>query len=116
MTYSNGLYGHCRELLWRTCKDAVQTNILITHGTDTMIDTAAYLAKKEPQLQKRIVLTGALLPATFKNSDAEFNVGVAIGALQCLAQSGVFVSMSGRVHPWNQAMRDNATGKFISSE
>ena len=101
-----------RELLWIRCQQATQTSILITHGTDTMIETAAYLAKRK--LQKTIVFTGAFLPATFKMSEAEFNVGVAVGALQCSSQCGVFVAMSGRVHPWNKVTRDNVNGKCIA--
>ncbi|XP_022095674.1 uncharacterized protein LOC110981935 isoform X2 [Acanthaster planci] len=103
-----------REFLWKACLEAPQTKILITHGTDTMIDTAAYLARKEPPPQKMIVLTGAFLPATFKLSDAEFNVGVSLGALQCLTETNVYVSMSGRVHRWDRVTRDSDSGKFIA--
>ncbi|MEO1526238.1 MAG: asparaginase domain-containing protein [Planctomycetota bacterium] len=67
--------------------------ILITHGTDTMIETAKQLPTRE---NRCVVLTGALAPAKFKTSDAEFNVGMAIGVLSSL-QSGVHLVMNGRV-------------------
>jgi L-asparaginase len=67
--------------------------VLITHGTDTMVDTAKALASIEG---KTIVLTGALNPARFRGSDAEFNIGTAVGAVQSLPP-GVYVAMNGRI-------------------
>ena len=72
-------------------------HILITHGTDSMTETAAVLKNIE---NKTIVLTGALNPARFKDSDAVFNIGCAVGAAQSLPQ-GVYIVMNGRV--WNPA-------------
>ena len=70
-------------------------HVLITHGTDTMVETAAVLQG----LQNRtIVLTGALNPARFRDSDAVFNIGCAVGAVQCLPP-GVYIAMNGKV--WN---------------
>jgi L-asparaginase len=69
--------------------------VLITHGTDTMVETAAELRGLEG---KTIVLTGALNPARFRDSDAIFNIGCAVGAVQCLPP-GVYIAMNGRV--WN---------------
>ncbi|XP_033626154.1 probable L-asparaginase periplasmic isoform X2 [Asterias rubens] len=102
-----------RELLWKTCQQATQKTILITHGTDTMIETAAYLAKRRLP-NKNIVLTGAFLPATFKKSEAEFNIGVALGALQCLTECDVYIAMTGRVLRWDKVTRDNLNGKCIA--
>ncbi len=82
-----------RELIRRTIAAQPHRHVLVTHGTDTMIETAKVLAGID---DKVIVLTGALNPARFQASDAVFNIGCAIGALQCLSP-GVFIAMSGRV-------------------
>ncbi|KAI8483592.1 PREDICTED: uncharacterized protein LOC109469723 isoform X2 [Branchiostoma belcheri] len=100
-----------RELLSQVCQASTQSRILITHGTDSMIDTAAYLAKK--RLPKTIILTGAFRPEKFKDSDADFNVGVAIGALQTIHINDVFIAMNGRVYWWNEVTRNQETGQFI---
>ncbi len=77
-------------------------HVLITHGTDTMVDTAAVL-KDVPD--RTIVLTGALNPARFRDSDAVFNIGCAVGAVQSLS-AGVYIAMNGKV--WNpDAVRKN---------
>lgn len=70
-------------------------HVLITHGTDTMVETARVLEGLEG---RTIVLTGALNPARFRDSDAVFNIGCAVGAVQCLPP-GVYIAMNGRV--WN---------------
>jgi len=84
-----------RELVRATIAAQDERHVLITHGTDTMIDTAMALAAIEG---KTIVLTGALNPARFRGSDAQFNIGTAVGAVQSLPP-GVFVAMNGRI--WN---------------
>ena len=84
-----------RELLRDTIAAQPQRCVLVTHGTDTMVQTAAVLADIPG---KTIVLTGALNPARFEGSDAEFNIGCAIGAVQSLPE-GVYIAMNGRV--WN---------------
>ena len=71
------------------------SNVLITHGTDTMVETAAVLQDID---DKTIVLTGALNPARFRDSDAVFNIGCAVGAAQSLPP-GVYIVMNGKV--WN---------------
>jgi len=86
-----------RELIRRTIEAQPAGHVLVTHGTDTMIQTAKVLASIP---DKRIVLTGALNPARFQNSDAVFNIGCAIGAVQSLP-AGVYIAMSGRV--WDPA-------------
>ena len=70
-------------------------HVLITHGTDTMIDTAAVLKELT---DRTIVLTGSLNPARFRDTDAVFNIGCAIGAVQSLSP-GVYIAMNGRI--WN---------------
>ena len=83
---------------------------IITHGTDTIIETAAYLADK--LAGKVLILTGAMLPQRFMNSDAAINLGVAIGAANTLP-AGVYVAMHGIVKPFNELQRNEQTGKFF---
>lgn len=97
-----------REFVRKACTGAVADRILITHGTDTMIDTARVLSAIP---DKTIVLTGATQPHKFRESDAEFNIGVAIGALNVLAR-GVFIAMNGRVHKWNECEK-LPDGRFV---
>ncbi|MDD5721303.1 MAG: asparaginase domain-containing protein [Candidatus Pacebacteria bacterium] len=87
-----------RQLIKKACESTIENKILITHGTDTMIDTAKVLSTIP---NKVIVLTGASQPYQFRESDAEFNVGVAIGALNVLNQ-GVYICMNGRVYQWDK--------------
>lgn len=70
-----------REDLWNIIIDQKVEKVIITHGTDTMIETSLFLSRKmnEVENQMKIVLTGAFLPESFKDSDADFNIGVAIG-------------------------------------
>ena len=93
------------------CKEASAHKILITHGTDTMMQTAAFIA--ECQLDKMIILTGSFLPETFKDSDADFNIGVAIGALQSMPTGGVYIAMNGCVSHWSKCERDPQTNLFM---
>ena len=87
-----------RKLIHDTIAANVCQHVLITHGTDTMVETARTLSGIE---NKTIVLTGALNPARFRDSDAVFNIGCAVGSVQCLPP-GVYISMNGKV--WNPAM------------
>lgn len=75
-------------------RESSEDKILITHGTDTIIDTACYIAKHVHD--KSVVLCGALKPEAFKNSDADFNIGCAIGALNTVPY-GVYIAVGGRV-------------------
>src|SRR6187402_308797 len=86
-----------RELLRATIAAQAAAHVLVTHGTDTMVETAQVLASIPG---KTIVLTGALNPARFQGSDAVFNIGCAVGAVQTLAD-GVYIAMNGRV--WDPA-------------
>jgi L-asparaginase len=85
--------------------------ILITHGTDTMAQTGRMLADIEG---KTIVLTGAMQPATLRNSDAEFNVGFALAAVQCLS-SGVYIAMNGQLFDPFRVTKDRAGHRFIEA-
>lgn len=82
-----------RELLRATVAAQPDQHVLITHGTDSMVETAKVLKSVEG---KTIVLTGALNPARFRGSDAEFNIGTAVGAVQSLPP-GVYIAMNGRL-------------------
>jgi L-asparaginase len=86
-----------RDLIRRTILAQPQRHVLVTHGTDTMVETARVL---EGIADKVIVLTGALNPALFKGSDAVFNIGCAVGAVQALPP-GVYIAMNGRI--WDPA-------------
>jgi L-asparaginase len=94
------------------CRDADETRILITHGTDTMIETARALAAALPAIgAKTIVLTGAMVPYAFGSSDGLFNLGSALSFVQVL-EPGVYVAMNGRAFEWNRVGKNRATGIF----
>jgi L-asparaginase len=97
-----------RALVRTRVEAAPERLILITHGTDTMTQTAA---KLEGLADKVIVLTGAMQPARFRNSDAVFNLGCAVGALQVLPP-GVYIAMNGRVFPAAEVKKNRAAGRF----
>ena len=86
-----------RELVRDTIAAQAARHVLVTHGTDSMVETAKVLADIPG---KTIVLTGALNPARFRGSDAEFNIGTAVGAVQSLP-AGVWIAMNGRI--WDPA-------------
>ena len=89
---------------------ADESRIVITHGTDTMTDTAAALAGITG---KTMVLTGALAPARFAETDAPFNLGMAFAAAQC-CPPGVWIAMSGQVFDGLKVRKDRAAGKFVA--
>jgi L-asparaginase len=97
-----------RELLRATIAAQEEAHVLVTHGTDTMIDTARVLASIA---DKTIVLTGALNPARFRGSDAEFNIGTAVGAVQSLPP-GVYIAMNGRVWDPGKVRKNVAANRF----
>lgn len=99
-----------RKKIVEFCKEAENDRIIITHGTDTMLDTAKVLAA----LDKTIVITGAMRPERFTNSDAPVNIGMAIAAVQTLTP-GVYIAMHGRVLSWQGCKRDE-NGRFIKIE
>lgn len=98
-----------RQVILEACKSTDATRMVITHGTDTMIKTAELLAQLT---DKTIVLTGAMLPELFKNSDADFNLGSAVGAASIL-QPGVYLTMSGCVFKWDEVTFNDATSQFV---
>ncbi|WP_147652234.1 asparaginase domain-containing protein [Vulcaniibacterium gelatinicum] len=97
-----------RELLRATIAAQPMRHVLVTHGTDTMVETAKVLAGIPG---KTIVLTGALNPARFRGSDAEFNIGTAVGAVQSLPP-GVYIAMNGRVWDPHKVRKNIAANRF----
>jgi L-asparaginase len=98
-----------RELIARSCRDAPEPCIVITHGTDTMTDTAQVLARQVPD--KTIVLTGAMIPIAFGSSDGLFNLGGALTAVQVLPP-GVYIAMNGRIFTSDNVRKNRDTGIF----
>jgi len=91
------------------CQRSAEQSIVIIHGTDTMRETAAVLGAAS--LGKTIVLTGAMIPYEIDNSDALFNLGVAVGVAQVLP-AGVYVAMNGQVFPWDNVQKNKTAGVF----
>jgi L-asparaginase len=104
--------GADRALIVEQCRQAAEARILITHGTDTMVETAAALAAAlAPAAGKTIVLTGAMVPYAFGSSDGLFNLGSALSFVQVLPP-GVYVAMNGRYFEWNGVRKNRETGVF----
>ena len=97
-----------RQLLRQTIAAQSARHVLVTHGTDTMVDTAQVLASIPDKI---IVLTGALNPARFRGSDAEFNIGCAVGAVQSLPP-GVYIAMNGRIWEPGKVRKNVAANRF----
>ncbi len=98
-----------RVQILESCRRAAEERIVITHGTDTMAETAAVLGAAA--LPKTVVLTGAMVPYIFNNSDAVFNLGCAVTAVQLLPR-GVYIAMNGRIFPWNRVRKNKEKGVF----
>ncbi len=98
-----------RQIILDHCLRATETRIVITHGTDTMEQTAAKLGRTIRD--KTIVLTGAMVPYTFGSSDGLFNLGSALAFVQTLA-AGVYIAMNGRCFVWNAVRKNRKLGVF----
>ena len=104
-----------REIIIRNCRRSKSNNILITHGTDTMVETAALLAASNI-IDKTIILTGAMIPYAFgTSSDGFFNLGSALAFAQTLS-AGVYVVMNGRYFHWDNVRKNRRTGNFEELE
>ena len=101
--------GDDRERIAARCRDCEEARIVVTHGTDTMVETAAVLAREVPA--KTIVLTGAMIPYAFGSSDGLFNLGSALSFAQVLP-AGVWVAMNGAHFPWDDVRKNRASGTF----
>ncbi len=98
-----------RVKIFKVCKKIKSDKIIITHGTDTMLETAKILSSIKG---KTIIITGSMRPEMFSNSDAPINIGISIGAMNVLSK-GVYIAMHGQVMAWDACRRDLKTGKFI---
>ena len=98
-----------RDLIVRCCIACDQSRIVITHGTDTMVETAAALARGVTG--KTIVLTGAMIPYAFGSSDGLFNLGSALSFAQVLPP-GVYIAMNGQHFAWDRVRKNRDTGVF----
>lgn len=99
---------HRQDLLAR-CSSAAEAHLVIVHGTDTMVQTAAVLAAAA--LPKTVLLTGAMVPYELTGSDALFNLGFALGSVGNLP-AGVYIAMNARVHAWDQVHKNRQLGVF----
>jgi len=100
-----------RVLIAANCRQAAENRIVITHGTDTMVDTAGFLAAQLDGSGKTVVLTGAMVPFTFNSSDGLFNLGSALSFVQVLPP-GVYIAMNGRYFPWDNVRKNREKGVF----
>jgi len=99
-----------REIILHNCLKTEHEKILITHGTDTMVETASVLASKN--IPKTIILTGAMVPYAFgTSSDGFFNLGSALAFVQILPP-GVYVAMNGKYFHWDNVRKNTQTGYF----
>lgn len=100
-----------RQIIQHNCRRCNSDKVIITHGTDRMVETAAYLAAANIE-GKTIVLTGAMIPYAFgTSSDGFFNLGSALSFSQVLPP-GVYVAMNGRYFNWNEVRKNTKTGYF----
>ena len=98
-----------RRRILAACRRNPADRIVVTHGTDTMVETAKVLGKALKG--KTIVLTGAMVPYKFGSSDGMFNLGSALSFAQSLPP-GVYIAMNGRCFPWSDVRKNRAKGEF----
>ena len=98
-----------RRIILENCKNTKENKIVITHGTDTMAETAKVLGQTIKD--KTIVLTGAMVPYKFGSSDGLFNLGSALAFVQALP-NGVYICMNGKYFIWNNVKKNKKTGEF----
>lgn len=102
-----------RESIYQACLNTKNQQIVITHGTDTMRETALYLLKQPGLVTKTVVLTGAMRPFKLGFSDASFNVACALMAVQ-LARPGVYITMNGKLFNADKVHKNRQLGLFES--
>ena len=98
-----------RRRILAACREASEERIVVTHGTDTMVETAAVLASGLPD--RTVILTGAMKPYAFGSSDGMFNLGSALSFAQILPH-GVYVAMNGRYFRWDDVRKNRELGVF----
>jgi L-asparaginase len=101
-----------REVIVRNCQQCEESCIVVTHGTDTMVETAAAIARAITG--KTVVLTGAMIPYAFGSSDGLFNLGSALSIVQLLPP-GVYIAMNGQHFRWDAVRKNRETGVFEST-
>ena len=112
MTDSLEMREEDRAIIMYNCKKTPHNKILLTHGTDKMVETATLLAHEKIE-GKTIVLTGAMIPYAFgTSSDGFFNLGSALAFVQVLPP-GVYVVMNGRYFQWDNVRKNRQTGTFV---
>ena len=105
-----------RQRLVEAVRRSSSKRVVVTHGTDTLLETAQWLASSGAAAGKAVVLTGAMKPERFKDSDACFNLGAAVGATAVLPAGAVYVTMGGRVVDAARCRRDLETGMFVDAD
>lgn len=95
------------------CREAPEHQIVVTHGTDTMVETGGAVARELAGLGKTVVLTGAMIPFAFGSSDGLFNLGSALSFVQVLPP-GVYIAMNGRCFAWDDCRKNRELGVFES--
>ena len=100
-----------RDMVLEAARAAPESRLVVTHGTDTMVETAAVLAAGLAGSDKTVVLTGAMVPYAFGSSDGLFNLGSALSFAQVLA-AGVYIAMNGHVFPWSNVRKNRELGVF----
>jgi L-asparaginase len=113
MIDSLDMTGEDRARIVTRCVECVEREIVVTHGTDTMVETARALAAGVTD--KTVVLTGAMIPYAFGSSDGLFNLGSALSFAQVLP-TGVYIAMNGRCFEWDKVVKDREKGIFVGSE
>jgi len=102
-----------RQTIYQACLNSQSNRIVITHGTDTMVNTAHYLLSQADITEKTIILTGAMRPYMLGRSDAGFNLGSALTAVQLIGK-GVFISMNGKLFNADNVQKNRTIGIFES--
>ncbi len=98
-----------REEILERCVDCEENEVIVTHGTDTMVETSWVLGNHIRG--KTVVLVGAMIPYAFGASDALFNLGCAFAAVQALRQ-GVYITMNGKIFSWDNVRKNRESGEF----
>ncbi|NQV49681.1 MAG: asparaginase [Candidatus Marinimicrobia bacterium] len=98
-----------REIILTHCQKSKSDRIVITHGTDTMVETARLLSSHIQD--KTIILTGAMIPIVFGSSDGLFNMGAALAYVQTLGH-GIYIAMNGQYFNWDNVRKNKAQGRF----
>jgi len=101
-----------RLIIAENCRAVPEDRIVVTHGTDTMVETARFLASRVSG--KTVVLTGAMVPYKFGSSDGLFNLGSSLAFVQTLPP-GIYVSMNGKCFPWDRVRKDTRIGEFVET-